>query len=163
MFWHILPVIIGSNLTVIFLTNFWSCQTFCIITYGQHQLVCHQTLRNQVECHSFCHFLYHHTGFLECVRLLQHLSAAEGVGLRTICLYRLHRTRFPSPSMVYQQFGIHAKEPVKQSFVLYRHPGQLTHRVNTIDCQFLSDSTSYTPELRDRLVVPQLTSIRHFI
>ena len=65
--------------------------------------------------------------------------------------------------MVYQQFGIHAKEPVKQSFVLYRHPGQLTHRVNTIDSQFLCYASAYTPELRDRLVVPQLMPIRHFI
>ena len=62
---------------MIFLADFRTCQAFRIITYSQHQLVSHQPLRYQVEGHSFCHFLYHHTGFLESVRLLEYYSFAE--------------------------------------------------------------------------------------
>ena len=154
MFGHLFTVVVGGYLSMILGSDFRKSQTLCIIANSQYQLVCHQTLRNQVECHSFRHFTYHHTGFLKIVWLLQHLSAAEGVGLRTICLYRLHRTRFPSPSMVYQQFCIHAKEPVKQSFVVYRHPCQFAHCVDTIYSQFLCYSASYPPELGQRSVVP---------
>ena len=72
-----LPIIVGGNLTMIFFADLRTCQTFGIIPYGQHQLVSHQTFRYKVECHSLSHFTYHHTGFLESIRLLQNLSAAE--------------------------------------------------------------------------------------
>ena len=70
MFWHGLAVVVGGDLTMILLADFRTSETFCIITNGQHQLVSHQTFRYEVECHSFCHFPYYHTGLLESIWLL---------------------------------------------------------------------------------------------
>ena len=77
MLGHSLSVVVGGNLSMILFTDFRTCQTLRIIADGQHQLFSHQTLRYEVEGHSLGHFSYHHTGFLECVWFLQHLSATE--------------------------------------------------------------------------------------
>ena len=148
---------------MIILTNLRTCQVLRIIAYGQYQLVCHQSLRYQIERHTLSHLLYHHTGFLRVIGFLQHLSATERVRFWPVCLHSLHRARFPTPGMIYQQFCIHAKKTIELLLVMYRHPRQLTHGVDTIHRQFLRNTASHSPELRDRTIIPEFATIRHFI
>ena len=136
------------------LAYLWAGEILCIIADSQHQLVCHQSLGYQVECHAFCHLLYHHTGFLEIVGLLQHLSATEGVRLWSVGLHRLHRAGLPAPGMVYEQLCIHTEKTIEQFFILYGHSRQLAHRVNAIDGQFLCNAVTHSPELGNRTIVP---------
>ena len=46
---------------------------------------------------------------------------------------------------------------------MYRHPSHLTHGVDTIHRQFLRNTASHSPELRDRTIIPEFATIRHFI
>ena len=65
--------------------------------------------------------------------------------------------------MIDEQFRIHAEQPIKQFLVLQRHPGNLSHRVDSVDSQFLSDTMADTPETRQWPMAPKLTAVGHLV
>ena len=148
---------------MIFFAYLWTSQALDIIANSQHHLVCHHAFRHQIECHAFSHLLYHHTRLLEVVRFLQHLPTTKRVSLRPIRLHGLDGARLPAPGMVYQQFGIDAKEPVEQFLIMNRHARNLPHRFHAMQRQFVGNTLAHPPELGDGSIVPQLAPIRHLV
>src|SRR5574344_772516 len=163
VFGHLPTVVVHCRCAMIILSYLRVFQVLCIIADGEHQLVGHHFSCHEFQGHLFCHFHGHHPCFVKIIAALQHLSAAERVGFRTVCLYHIHCARLPSPRMVNQQFCIHAKHFVDQFIVLFRESCQFAHGINAINSQFLCDTTSDAPEIGQRAVVPELFSVIHFV
>ena len=163
MFWHHTSVVVLRHLTVIECSYIRIFQTFSVVVDRYYELAGNKTSRHQFQRHSLRHFPYYHTCFLEGVGRLEHLSAAEGVCCRSVCLYRFYGTRLPSPGVVDEQFRINAKELVQQFLVVQRCPSQLSHSVYAIESQPFCCPLTHSPELGNRTIVPQLTAVRHLV
>ena len=105
MFGDWTTISIDRNITAI---SFF--EIFRIIADGKDKLIGNTGLVYQSQRHGICHFSNDQPGFFIVIRTWQNLSRADAVILRTICLDVCNGTRFPSPSVVNEQFSIDAKE-----------------------------------------------------
>ena len=160
---HLAPIVVGHYLSVIVGADVWSRQALHVIANAHHQLVGHEALLHQVQCHSVGHLLYHHTSLCHCIGFRQHLTVRQGMCLGSVGLDVLNGARFPPPSVVNQEFGIHAKHAVQEFLVLQRHASQFAHRVDAIHAQLRRNAIAHSPELRQGPIVPQLLSVRHLV
>ena len=85
---------------------------------GKHDLAGHFVLRHQVQDQHFGHFAGNQFRLVERIGSHEYLAAAERMGGGPVGLDIGHRTAFPAPGVVDEQFGVHPEEFVQQLFVL---------------------------------------------
>lgn len=109
---------------------------------------------HQVERQRLCHLVNDDFGLCGSVGRAENLSARDGRNLGMIGLDVADAAWFPSPGMVYEQFGIDAKKFVQQVLAAERHTCQLAHGVHPIARQLLGRAASHTPKVGQRSVAP---------
>ena len=162
-FGHCTSVVVCRHRTCIACFALGVGQVHRVVVDGQHQLVCHQLFRKETKRHGICHLLQNNLRLGPFVGLLQHLSAAEGVRLRTVGLDIIDGTRLPPPGMIDEQLSTHAKQAVEEVFVLQGLPCNLPHGGDAILRQLRSNAPPYSPEGCQRTMVPERATVAHLI
>ena len=121
-----------------------------IISDIQSQLIRHDPLFNEVKGKDARHFHSDQPSFIVFVWVLQHLTGTDRTVLRTIGFDVGNGARLPAPSVIYEQFRIDAEHPVKQIFILDRHPGDIAHSVHPGGFQFVCISFADSPKVGQR-------------
>ena len=156
---HLSPVMVSSYLSVILSSDFRVGQRLYIITYGQDQLVSDESSLDKFERNAVSHFNDHISRPVRRIGTSQDLSTADTFCFRTIRLYVIHCHRLPSPRMVYQEFGIDAKQVIEKILVSQRAARNVSHCQYSIFCKSVSDSAPDTPKIGQRCMLPKLTTI----
>jgi hypothetical protein len=150
-------------LPVILRTDSGIGETLAVVAHREDDLVAHEMLVHQVERQRVRHLADHHSAFVRRIGTLQHLTAAQGVGLRLVGFDVVHRHRLPSPGMVDDELRVDTEHLVEQFLVVHRQPRELAHRIDADAAEPCDDATAEAPEVGHRLVVPQLPAVAHLV
>ena len=89
---------------------------------------------------------------------MQHLPRAQAADLRPVALHIGNRTRLPAPGVVNQKLRIFSEKTVQQLFIIYRAACYISHSIYAPRLQLACVATADAPEIRQRPMLPQLTS-----
>ena len=131
-----------------------------LITHGEDYLVGDQALVHQVQHQGVGHFPHYHFGLFKAVGPLEHLAAADTVGLRPVALYVLYGAGLPAPGVVYQQLGVDPEELVEKLLVVIvpvssqGAAGYVPHGAQSHGLQLFGVATAHPPEIRQWFMIP---------
>ena len=164
---HLSPIPVTRHFTLVF-----RCprrQTFDIVADCHNHLIRDKSFLHKIKHKCLRHLPNHDTCLLECIRGLQHLPGTDAVALRPVRFNLRDRTRLIAPRVIDQQLCIDTKQLIQKVFIIViifsaqRTPGNISHRIQILRMQLLLVARSYTPEIRQRFMVPQQSAITHLI
>ena len=136
---------------------------FGVVVDGESELVADEAAFDEMEGDGVGHFLDDDACLVGGVGVLQHLSAAEGVGLRAVALDVGDGDGFPPPGVVDDEFGVDAEEFVQFVFVGEGLSGEHSHREDFVAFESSGDAVSDAPEVGEGSVVPECAAVAHFV
>ena len=152
------PIAVLGNLARVF-----PAAVFPVITERKRKLRGDKALSRKLHRQCVRHFLYDKPRFFTIIRALKYLTAAYAVRRRTITLDVAHRAGFIAPGVVDKKLCVHPKQFVQRRIILKRTPRHITHCEHSVFGEFFRITAAYSPEIRNRRMLPEQLSVAFFV
>ena len=140
-----------------------------VVLYRKHHAITYQRMLHQSHGYRVHHFADHKAGLVKGVWVLQNLALPRATGAGFGLLDVSNGTRFVTPGVVYQNFGIHAEKLVQAFGVLDTHPGDVPHGENSAATvqialfQTLRNPAAHLPKTGNGAMRPELPTVTHLV
>ena len=165
MFGNLSSVHIARDFAAVFSVDVRIGQIFSVVPDRQDNLICHKPLFNQVQRQQFEHFPHYHSCLIKIIRTVQDLSRAYTFVLGRVRLDPGYCTRLITPCVVNQHLCVYSEKlfEFRPSVLCCGFPRYIAHCKHSVFFKFFRISSADPPKIGERLMLPKLLAIGHFI